>query len=210
MAKIITMDFYGKGGGVAWPYFVALDGDLQQVRIADLTDEGGTVINAGGYGSGRPLINEHLPTRARRLAGSIKTHPKLDCHSFFSRFIVTDKVRQIIERFEPGIHQFFPITVTQSKKDHEYGDYFILHVCQRFDGLDPVRAQPRNHRGCLVEGADGTRKLILSRDRIKGYHLWHEKNVALGISGAFMSDELFDALCQAGVTGLRGTEVPEV
>lgn len=43
-------------------------------------------------------------------------------------FVVSLRLRQILEEFDPGLHQYFPIEIIQSNGKPVDDDYFILHI----------------------------------------------------------------------------------
>lgn len=178
----------------SWPYYEALDGDITRLQLVDPTPDGGLLMVAGD--SGRPIRPDNVPTRAQRKRGSLKTFPHLEFDQFFAWPFVSDRVRDMVEALEPGVHQFFPVEV-RIGRDHVARRH-ILIVCNRLDSLHPTLTFPRNERG-FYKGVTGQPGAIVHRaDAIAGYHLWFEKFAG----GLFASDELVGRMLASETSGL--------
>lgn len=176
------------------PYYVHLDGDMGKLGVVDPTPDGGRLIVASG--SGRRIRPDHVPTRAKRKGGSLKVFPHLQFDQFFARPFVSDRLRDLIETLEPGVHKFFTVEVTIGK------DYValrhLLNVCNRLDTLHPTLTFPRDDRG-FYKGVTGEPcRIVHIAEAVAGHHLWHEKFAG----GLFASDELVGQMVERGVTGL--------
>jgi hypothetical protein len=107
-----------------------LDGDLNKVSPVDESWDGGAVPYSL-YG-GRPVKIELLPKRMRWSDARYKI-PDFD--SSGSHVGVSERAKALIERFEPGVHQFVPADYYAGKGKLLERRHF-LYVCNRIDCLD--------------------------------------------------------------------------
>jgi hypothetical protein len=107
-----------------------LDGDLNKVSPVDESWDGGAVPYSL-YG-GRPVKIELLPKRMRWSDARYKIP---DFESSGSHVGVSERAKALIERFEPGVHQFVPIDYYNGKGKLLERRHF-LYVCNRIDCLD--------------------------------------------------------------------------
>lgn len=140
MSRWIASGHYVAKSLASRPYNKALDGDVMRLQLVDPTPDGGGVMTP--FSSGRPIRPDNVPTRAQRKGGSLKTFPHLEFDQFASLPFVSERVRDMIEALEPGVHQFFPVEV-RIGRDHVARRH-ILIVCNRLDSLHPTLTFPRN------------------------------------------------------------------
>jgi hypothetical protein len=98
---------------------------------------------------------------------------------------VSDAARDLIEAFEPNVHQFLPV------------DYF---------DRDGVLLERRNFLivGNRLDSLDRAHEtMVFSSERIGDAHLWRDKHLR---GGPFLSDALAAAIEALGLTGLRLSE----
>lgn len=109
-------------------------------------------------------------------------------------------MRALIERFEPGRHQFYPVRVVMRSGASE--DRFLLHVTQRFDAVSAEHSNWSKTSGVLWQRPPCREKRLVFDRRLTGEaHLWH--NEGLGTEMKFIaSDALAEAAQAAGFTGL--------
>ena len=90
--------------------FEPLDGDWAKVQIADLTDDGGAMPLGPEINIGRRVDPTHMPTAFRYKA---PRHQGLRDVMPFLRgtTLVSPAFRDLVERFEPGVHQFLPVAI---------------------------------------------------------------------------------------------------
>lgn len=99
-------------------------------------------------------------------------------------FIVSERVRDILEELEPGAQQFHPIAVKAKDgkpiKGHATLPYFILMLPPVLECLDHERTISGGRRGLdAVRGllSLGTRKedvITLRSDVVAGHHFWRQ------------------------------------
>ena len=173
-----------------------LDGNRREIAYVDRTidPEGDNpLFKPGRLNSGRRVHTEHLPTRLR-WNGPKRRVPDV---IWGAAFFVNDVFRQVVERFEPGVHQFEPVRFEFKDGTPFAQPMFFLHACNRLDSVSRTHSTATLDR--LWEPRDGT--MVFSLERIGDRHLWVDKHVYMP-SGMFVSDALHDALIEAGIKGL--------
>lgn len=182
----------------------AIDGDFEKVALLDATPDGGLPITRGyRFASGRPVDGTHMPTRLRR--GGPKDQPLLEIEAGYgSCLLVSPEVRALIEELEPGVHQFFPMTVEQNGRT--LGTRHQMVVCNRLDTIDralsvPVAAPGQPYR----PEPGGANRIVFSGNAIGDHHAWRDRFVR----GLFLSDTLVDRIHAAGFRGLKHTHYEE-
>lgn len=114
---------------------------------------------------------------------------------------VTDLVRDKVEELEPGVHQFLPVEITAKGGECPEKRFWLLHICNRVDAIDPDRSvlrvdeKGRFHWDRLPAGVQP--RMVLRKEVIAGKCLWYDRRWLPG--GFFMSDELFDFLTEGKV-----------
>ncbi|WP_102958182.1 imm11 family protein [Mangrovicella endophytica] len=141
------------------------------------------------------LAPEELPTHAQ-LRTRFKTLP--DFIHLASAWGVTDAFRDKVEELEPGVHQFFPVTLLDPKGvPIEGAHYSILNVMTIVQAMDTELThgdwiEPRRPNGKRIfEPARGVNlHMVLRRDVAGSLHLW--RDALRPESGVFFSDVLWD------------------
>jgi hypothetical protein len=199
-----------------------LDGDLDKVRVINSTPDGGDLM--GAMGCGRPVSAEFMPTKIRWDEGdlALPDFQKSRC------ITVSERAKDLIERFEPGTHQFFPVDFFNNIDGGFLEHRYILNVCNRIDSLDhakttfvlkhirttknvdvnwwvPVQDLVRRKEQHLIPPHlpnDTRSRFVFSLAKIGRLHLWVDKYLSSG-NGPWISDELAQAIIDAGMTGLK-------
>jgi hypothetical protein len=84
---------------------------------------------------GGAIEDELLPKRAlKAVKRSKKKDPEFTC-TRGSQPCLTDKVKAIAERFEPGVHQFFPIVIVAPNGTVLEGGRYMLNVTTLVDAI---------------------------------------------------------------------------
>ncbi|MDC7789667.1 hypothetical protein PQJ75_08955 [Rhodoplanes sp. TEM] len=142
---------------------------------------------------GGPIEEELLPKRTLKAVKRSKKKDPEFTFAYGSQPCVTEKVKAIIERFEPGVHQFFPVEINSPNGTVLERGRYMLNVTTLVDAI----ADGKNHSsdpGDPRYSSPSTCGVPLSvrhRD-IAGLHLWRDERIAAEV--LFMSTELFDAL----------------
>lgn len=197
---------YALGGGV-WDqekdvndehsWIETLDGDISKLKLVDKTPDGGTKMVDGLVDTGRPLKPDHMPTRIRRGGAGLSIKPLLDFEFFFGGLLVSEKVKEVIEEFEPGRHQFFPMELFVGNESH--GTFFFLVICNRLDTMDEEHTFPLNPRGFFRPKSGMDNQIVLSSAKIGKHHLWQDKRIP---GGRYISDPLAQQFRDEGFTGM--------
>lgn len=116
---------------------------------------------------------------------------------------VSQQLKDVIERFEPGVHHFFPIEIEMPKKRTYPERYFILAIGQYIDSFSQEQSDPASweHQweeyGSFVNGKKPMAGLALSKVKFGDAHLWREHRMSNGLT--CFSDALMRAIDQAGL-----------
>jgi hypothetical protein len=175
-----------------------VDGDIRKIEYVDRTYSSGTV--AGGFDNGdlnlgRQIKPDNVPTKFEW--GGPKNRKLPDALHGRSIVFVSDRLREIIERFEPGVHQFFPIDIIYKSNKELAAKMFFLNICTRLDSVD--RDLTTSPFGNVMWRPDKGGTLVFNTDKIGTHHLWHDKHI---MHGWMISDQLHDALVAQKITGL--------
>lgn len=130
-----------------------------------------------------------------------------------SVMLVSSRFRDLVEQFEPGVHQFIPVDMYESKTTAEAFDQFYWFVaCNLIDSLDPKRTTVTwdgeydviyngMRRGAWYFDSEATppQKPVFSLRAIGYHHLWRDPY--WGRKLVHCSDEFGEAIIAAGLTG---------
>ncbi|NIZ60953.1 hypothetical protein DL239_08195 [Sedimentitalea sp. CY04] len=121
---------------------------------------------------------------------------------------VTARFRELIEKLEPGRHQFRPIKIIQRSGETYSSEYFTLRVLTALDAWDRERSDPGSWKKSVriakmrAPLGDHAHGIALSRSVIGDHHIWRGfVSQETGISGFdyYVSDSLKAAIDQAGL-----------
>jgi hypothetical protein len=189
-----------------------VDGDIQQVKLVDENPDGGYPPRGMPLGAGRQVQTEHLPTRMRWLDRRGNAIPDFDNGLILN---VSARAKDLIERLEPGVHQFVPVEYQDAQGGH-LEDRFFLFVGNRLDTLDPDNPTMALNGVMWVPVADLVRRgqevppgkdpsqparLCVSNAKVGPAHLWIEKHLSGG--SIFVSDDFEHAIREACLTGVK-------
>ncbi|PKP64007.1 MAG: hypothetical protein CVT85_12605 [Alphaproteobacteria bacterium HGW-Alphaproteobacteria-7] len=196
------------------------DGDLKKVELQDPNQDDGKYMHhehGRHWDSGRALKVNYIPKQLRRRSG--RNIP--DFNKFNGLFVVSDKFKSIVERLEPGVHQFIPLQIVE-KGGEVLTDMWFMVVCNRLDTVDRERTTMVLHLGrCWTQSRDvpedywpegfvsrgRDEKIVFNRSQIGDHHLWRDKHEA---TMTLVSDALAEALQNEGVTGINFFELESV
>jgi hypothetical protein len=112
--------------------------------------------------------------------------------------IVSERVKDIIERFEPGVHQFLPVDLYRPKQDKPFAHAYWLVVCKRIDSVDAEKTTFSRSRNRLWNVTpDGY--YVFSLAAIGSSNLWIDPDTR---NYMYCSGILGDALKENNITGL--------
>lgn len=210
----------------SWGYD-PLDGDLSKTRAVDQS-----IVHAkmnsfevvkpphGQIDWGRPIHPDHVPTKIR-VGGPRR---KLaDYIMWQGGWLVSEKFRQVVEKLEPGIHQFFPVEM-RFKSSVLEEKYYIFIFCQHravishehseaqlkvlfgpgdFRPLGkgeplPAGALPGIWATDAVPKEKRARALVFDVSLRGGLHFWRDLSLAMN---TLCSGEAAEAMTKVGITG---------
>lgn len=193
-----------------------LNGDPQKIEVSDTTPDAGFDVNtASSYpaNQGRWIRPECVPTRIEWQENG----PVPDVQTQHGMIVVPERFREIVEQFEPGVHQFLPVTYVD--RDHSHmADRFYFVAGNRVDSVDrehtkmvlskghlwrPVKDLIRLNRfNEIPEGFDveASPKIVFNNAQIGNRHVWSDK--FLPLNGPKVSDPLAEALLAQEFTGI--------
>ncbi|WP_422375638.1 imm11 family protein [Roseibium sp.] len=171
-----------------------LDGDVDKIEYVDTTPDHGSnpSFKPGRMYAGRPVKPDFIPTR---MVWRNKDIPPYDFFMLNKLILVSDAFREIVERHEPGVHQFFPIEV-MSEYGQKIGQVYFFNICNRLDSVDPEKSTAKKGK-LFWDTLSG--KMVYSKSVIGERHAWVDKYVS---SGQFLSNAVKEDVVSAGLTGI--------
>jgi hypothetical protein len=143
----------------------------------------------------------------------------LDMGGSGEHLVVDAELREIIERLDPGTHQFHPVRIATKHNEDFPGQYYSMLIGRFANSFSPENSDTEHFR----EEFDSVNKhqqyfslsarhspssLAFSRAAFPAAHLWREKR--LRMPNVIISHELRDAIKAAGLktpTLYKATEV---
>lgn len=133
-------------------------------------------------------------------------------------FIVSGRFRDVVEQFEPGLHQFVPIDIYRQRLGDVVTTYWWFIVGRRLDSVDRQHTtyawdggDPASGTGYWVDSEMDTTtwefrpiagaRLVFSSERTSGSHIWHDPHL-LTFGNGLCSDAFAEAATAAAFTGL--------
>jgi hypothetical protein len=116
---------------------------------------------------------------------------------------VDEPLKAIIERFEPGMHQFFPIEIRMPRGKVYPVQYYTLVVGQYINGFVPEKSKEGAWRSRALDcysyddSKRGISGLAMSKSAFATAHLWRERSSVSPL--ICFSDELESAIMGAGL-----------
>ncbi|WBH16879.1 imm11 family protein [Sphingomonas radiodurans] len=202
--------------------FDPLDGDVRNIKLLDETPDEGLNPRGRAVACGRAVDPTNVPTKVQWKDQHGHPVPDFDNGPFLN---LSARAKALIEQFEPGLHQFLPVEFMDIKGAHLENRWFFV-VCNRLDTIDrdhvqgmllsggkmwrPASELLRRYPEEIPEGFDLSvvPKLVFSRKKIGNAHVWQDKHLS-GV-GAFLSEELAEALIAARVTGIKPSKAQAV
>ncbi|WP_284162950.1 DUF1629 domain-containing protein [Frigidibacter sp. SD6-1] len=131
---------------------------------------------------------------------------------------VDGAMKEIIERLEPGVHQFWPMTVSMPKDQVYPRDFHGLVIHRHLNAFLPEASDRECWSGGEIypgvilyrirESKAGCAGIALSKAVTGGAHLWRDQQITGG--QIFMSDALQAEIAKAGLRMPKQYKVKEV
>lgn len=142
---------------------------------------------------GRPVLSEEMPSKY-----FLHSRKKNLADAFCIRsgiIVVSEKMKQIIERLDPDRHQFFPLDIFYRNRDPLDGRYFTLHITSSKPTivLDQPAVQDKNFEGTkyriFVSPNHTSNPIVVSENMVEDVNWWRD-DFAKGTY--FVSQKLLD------------------
>lgn len=179
----------------------ALDGDVDKIQPTDLSRDVGVRISANYVYTGRPYEKDHIPTRIE-LEGPKRKIP--DLYSGYGLF-VDEKFKATVEKFEPDVHQFFPVEFVWKDGSHAASRYWFV-PCNRLDTVDREKTTFEFRNVWFLDGSRD-KDLVFNRSQIGAHHIWIDKFIVMPTPA--ISETLKAELDAIGLTGAHYQHFPE-
>lgn len=150
----------------------------------------------------RPLEENEWPSEYRLKKRYENLASIIEAGSATRRFLVDETLKVLIERLEPGVHQFRPIALTMPKGAVYPVQYYTIVFGNWVDSFSPeLSDQDCYHLSTLSYFVENYTKhdmagLALSRQRFGTFHFWREKK--LRVPEICISETLYDHIIRAG------------
>ena len=136
-------------------------------------------------------------------------------------FVVSPRFKDLVETFEPGVHQFVPIDIYKERKGVPVAIYYWFIVGHRivsvyrksttYVWVMPDESERGGHwtdyiiernplKMTKVDGA----KIVFSHRQVDGHHVWHDPHV-LTFNNGLISDAFANAIVANGIIGVAVT-----
>jgi hypothetical protein len=153
------------------------------------------------HGFWRPPRGMRIPEYLRPKRAQFTKGRQLYDYNGFCPFrpIISDRLKNLMESFEPGVHQFSPVSVFH-KDGTPYGGTFWLYVILTVvDAINPIKGgvekvplsktDPDEYDWKIKPGGDAC--LAVYKDWIAGRAMWWDRRFQVP---EFFSDALMDAM----------------
>lgn len=168
------------------------------------------------HGGTEFIANELLPRRYTLF----KKYKSLgDMINLGAGIAISQPLRDLVERFEPGRHQLWPVEIVDHLGRPQWSDYSMLRVLTQLEAFDKERSDPscweRPVRVVKITAPKETHAhgIALSQSVIGGHHLWRGFFSAdSGIAGFdfYVSDKLKSAIEEAKLRTMPFYQLKEV
>jgi uncharacterized protein DUF1629 len=158
---------------------------------------------------GNRITVEGFP-RALKIRSAHKTLP--DFFLLSGKYAISDRMKDVLEKLEPGVHQYIPVILQKKSGEPFEGEFFVLHPCSAVDAIVPEQSDVSFHT--TPAGRKTLRlkkvrpKLTVQKDKIKDRHFWTGDESFSRIF--FSSDAFFDEVQKAKLKGFDFIPMTEI
>lgn len=175
-----------------------MDGNLDKIEYVErpkIWKGIGGGFKPGDLNLGRALKAEHVPTKF--LWGGPKNRKLPDVLYGRGVVIVSVRVKDIMERFEPGVHQYFAVDIIYKSNKELAEKMFFLNICSRLDSVDRELSTCKMSEGDIMWQPE-TGYWVFDLAKIGAHHFWHDQHL---FKGWMVSDVLKQAFEGASIKG---------
>lgn len=182
-------DYSGETGRANWAY--------RTYPVGKFTKEPGW-NRAAGY----PALGDVELHEVPQSFGCDKTYKSLASLIMLQDMLlaVDERLKAIIERLEPGVHEFFPFELMMPKGKRYPEQYYILRIRQYFDAFSREQTaeesfdESTSNPGLLFLNTSkrALNDLAVSRAVFEGAHLWRDRTFEEDLT--CFSDQLIDEI----------------
>ena len=140
-----------------------------------------------------------------------------DLDEFLPGFVVSPRFRDLVQQFEPGVHQFVPVDICRTPDGPTVATYYWFIICQRVDSVDrehttfvwkaPMDEPEDGHwaRYIFDEKSEDmveipNAKIVFSNIQVAGHHVWHDPHL-LSYNNGLCSDAFAQAALAQNFAG---------
>jgi len=124
--------------------------------------------------------------------------------------------KDLVEEFEPGLHQFMPIALRDKQGEPIPDNFYIFNCAVAFDcvlvsetGVEvqqPVGEPPEYRLGSEIKYGG---KIVVSKPATEGHHLWMGHHLRPSGSWVFVSDEFYKELKKRKIKYVEALQLKE-
>ena len=163
-----------------------------------------------GFSAGYPIDPERVGKSAHE---ETARHNRIDdIFSMPGVNAVSRRFRDVVESFEPGVHQFFPLALFRKDDAPIEGQFFVFNCTVSVDTVLATRSDMRwtewpNGMPALTRRMSD--RIVHSSQAIAGRHVWCRRFIDC-LTGAFVSDALHTELKARKIKAFKSFQCEEV
>lgn len=208
----------GTGEGAPYPDMGILEPDDFHYRNVGFANFAETMVP--GIGPIGDALTSGFRVKAQDLPKKVRyddARPVLDFDTMEAVDFVSPRAMALIERFEPGVHQFEPVEYVRSDGTH-VADMFVFVVCRRLDTMDRAQTNMILYDDLVWLTAKAARRydpdlvgpeidleakprFVFNLRQIGDAHFWRDIYIRPTV---YASDALVEAIKAEGLTGFAG------
>ena len=155
------------------------------------------------------IKSDNVPTRLK--IDGTPSGKTWDYENFKVCPLVSERLKSLIERFEPSVHQFWPMPVENDQGEIVTMRYWFI-ICNRIDAFDRERSVPAiegpRYLGLSGFGPKDGSRPVLRAAAIKDHHAWRDPRSPK--PAPFISTALAEAMQAEGITGAAIFPIEEI
>ena len=121
----------------------------------------------------------------------------------FETYAISQRVIDIIESIEPGVHQYLPYELIQKDGSVHPDQRWLLNCCTRIESLDYERSNVIATKDMerFFHDRNTGHHLVVRKSVVEGRALWYDFRYENSQGNFMVSDRFWDALNAAGCAG---------